>query len=50
MQEFIRRANITEFRRLLAKTIDPDQRRILKRLLAEEQAKALPPKEGRDDD
>jgi hypothetical protein len=42
MQEFVRNANITEFRKLLAKTTDEDQRRMLLKLLAEEEAKAIP--------
>jgi hypothetical protein len=36
MQEWIRRQNIEKFRRLLAKATDPEQRRILLRLLKEE--------------
>jgi hypothetical protein len=50
MQGFIRRANIAAFRKLLATATDTDQRRILKRLLAEEEAKAPPPKEKPDGD
>jgi len=50
MQGFIRRANIAKFRGLLATTIDEGQRRTVMRLLAEEEARASPPKERRDDD
>jgi hypothetical protein len=38
MQEWIRQQNIAEFRKLLASKIDAEQRRILLRLLKEEQA------------
>ena len=40
MQEFVRNANIAEFRKLLLKTTDEYQRRTLLQLLAEEKAKA----------
>ena len=42
MLEFVRRQNIAEFRKLLATTTDECQRRVLLRLLAEEEAKAPP--------
>jgi hypothetical protein len=42
MQEWVRKANIAIFEKLLAKTTDPDKRRVLLRLLAAETAKAPP--------
>lgn len=42
MQEFIRKANILEFRKILAKSTDECQRLTLLKLLAEEEAKAPP--------
>jgi hypothetical protein len=50
MQEFIRRANIAHYRKLLATPADEDQRRTLLRLLREEKAKTPPPKEKPDAD
>ena len=50
MQEFIRNQNLEKFRRLLAKTTDADQRRILLRLQAEEGAKWPPRLEAKRDD
>jgi hypothetical protein len=44
MQEWVRKANIARFEKLLAQTTDPDKRRLLLRLLAEEKAKAPLPK------
>jgi hypothetical protein len=44
MQEFVRKANIAEFRKLLATTTDKYRRRTLLRLLAEDEAKAPPPR------
>jgi hypothetical protein len=49
MREFVRQHNIAEFRKLLAKTTDERQRRVLLRLIAEEEAKAPPLLEGRQD-
>jgi hypothetical protein len=40
MQEFVRKQNILEFRKLLLTATDKNQRRMLLRLLAEEEAKA----------
>jgi hypothetical protein len=42
MQEFVRKANIAEFRKLLVKSTDVYQFRTLLQLLAEEETKALP--------
>ena len=39
MQEWVRKANIAEYRRLLVDEIDQERRRILLKLLADEQAK-----------
>jgi hypothetical protein len=39
MNEWVRKANIAEFEKLLLSTTDPDKRRLLLRLLAEEKAK-----------
>lgn len=50
MQEYIRRANIANYRKLLATTTDEQQRRTLLRLLREEKAKAPPPEERPDAD
>jgi hypothetical protein len=50
MQEFVRKQNIAEFRRLLAMTTDEYQWRVLLKLLAEEEAKALPPVKAQDND
>ncbi|MGZ3338407.1 MAG: hypothetical protein ACXWLB_00420 [Reyranella sp.] len=44
MQDFVHRKNLEHYRRLLAETQDEAERRLLYRLLAEEQAKELPPK------
>ena len=41
MQEFVRKANIAEFCKLLSTTTDEYQRRILLRLVAEEEAKGV---------
>jgi hypothetical protein len=49
MQEFVRKQNIAEYRKILAQTTDEDKRRILLRLLAEEEAKAPPAQKGIDD-
>jgi len=49
MWEFIQRANVANFRKLLATTINEDQRRTLLKLLAEEEAKAPPPEERQGD-
>jgi hypothetical protein len=40
MQDWVRKANIAEFEKLLVQTTDPGKRRMLLRLLAEEKAKA----------
>jgi len=42
MEEWIRERNIAEFKKLLAQTTDPDQRRVLLQLLAQEKANAPP--------
>lgn len=42
MQEWIRKANIAEYEKLLVLAIEPDRRRMLLLLLAEEKAKAPP--------
>jgi hypothetical protein len=47
MQGFIRRANTAEFRKILETSTDEDQRRIVLRLLAEEEAKAPSSKKSR---
>jgi hypothetical protein len=44
MQEWIRQRNIAEFRQLLATSTDPQQRRILLQLLAEQKAKEPAPR------
>lgn len=46
LQAWIRDQNIAEFERLLAQTNDPDRRRMLLRLLAEEKANAPPMRKG----
>ena len=46
VQEWVRGQNIAEFERLLTQTNDPDRRRTLLRLLAEEKAKAPPVRKG----
>jgi hypothetical protein len=50
MQEFIHRKNLENYRMLLAGKLDETQRELLLRLLAEEEAKELPPLRARDDD
>jgi hypothetical protein len=50
MQEFIHRKNLENYRMLLAGKLDETQRKLLLRLLAEEEAKELPPLRARDDD
>jgi hypothetical protein len=42
MQEWVRKQNIAEFRKLLATEIDSEQRRVLLQLLKEEQAREPP--------
>jgi hypothetical protein len=42
MQEWVRKQNIAEFRKLLAVTTDAEKRRILLQLLKEEKAKEPP--------
>lgn len=49
MQEWVRKANIAEYEKLLMLTTDPDRRRMLLLLLAEEKAKAPPLKLRTDD-
>jgi hypothetical protein len=49
MQEWVRKANIAEFKRLLAETTDLERRLMLLRLLAEEKAKGPPPQTPNDD-
>jgi hypothetical protein len=49
VQEFIHRKNLDHYRRLLADKPDEAQRVLLLRLLAEEEAKELPPLLARDD-
>jgi hypothetical protein len=44
MEEFIHRENLILFKRRLAEAEDDGQRRVLLKLLADEEAKALPPK------
>jgi hypothetical protein len=47
MQEWVRQKNIAEFRKLLATKIGDDQRRVLLKLLKEEQAMEPPPLRAR---
>jgi hypothetical protein len=47
MQEWIRKKNIAEFRKLLATTTNVEQRRILSKLLKEEQAGEPPAPKAR---
>ena len=49
MQEFVHRKNLENYRMLLAGEPDGTQRGMLLRLLAEEEAKELPPLHARDD-
>ena len=49
MQEFVHRKNLENYRMLLAGELDKTQREVLLRLLAEEEAKELPPLHARDD-
>jgi hypothetical protein len=49
VQEFIHRKNLDHYRRLLADEPDEAQRALLLQLLAEEEAKELPPLQARDD-
>ena len=49
VQEFIHQKNLANYRRLLADKPDEAQRALLLRLLAEEEAKELPPLRARDD-
>ncbi|MCW5695045.1 MAG: hypothetical protein KIT48_22015 [Pseudolabrys sp.] len=42
MENFIHRANLERFRRLLAQTTDEAERRKLEKLIAEEEAKEVP--------
>ena len=49
MQEFVHRKNLENYRVLLAGKLDETQREVLLRLLAEEEAKELPPLHARDD-
>jgi hypothetical protein len=49
MQEWVRKANIAEFERLLALTTDPERRRLLLQLLADEKAKEPLSKRASDD-
>jgi hypothetical protein len=49
MQDFVHRKNLENYRMLLAGELDETQRAVLLRLLAEEQAKELPPLHARDD-
>lgn len=42
MDQFIHRANLERFRRLLAQTTDETRRRQLERFIAEEEAKYAP--------
>ena len=46
LQAWIRDQNIAEFERLLTQPNDPDRRRMLLRLLAEEKAKAPSVRKG----
>lgn len=43
MQEFVHRKNLENYRMLLAGKLDEPHRELLLRLLAEEEAKELPP-------
>ncbi|HVZ52075.1 MAG TPA: hypothetical protein VG986_08925 [Pseudolabrys sp.] len=46
MENFVRRQNIERYRRLLAETVDEAERRRIRKLLAEEEAKdTAPPKD-----
>ena len=49
MQEFVHRKNLENYRMLLANELDETRREVLQRLLAEEEAKELPPLHARDD-
>jgi len=49
VEEWIRERNITEFKKLLALTTDPDQQRVLLQLLAQERANVPPPRAANDD-
>ena len=46
MDKFVHEQNLDHYRKLLANTTDDAQRRQLLKLLAEEEAKDLPPKPG----
>ncbi|MFZ5737629.1 hypothetical protein BJ123_102122 [Rhodopseudomonas thermotolerans] len=41
MERFVRNENIKRYRDLLKTEIDPDKRRVIQKLLAEEEAKEL---------
>ena len=46
MERFIHRENLALLRKRLAELQDDAQRRVLVKLLSEEEAKGLPPKQG----
>ncbi len=46
MDRFIHRENLALLRRRLAESQDEAQRRVLLKLLSEEEAKDIPPKQG----
>ncbi len=50
MQSFIQRKNIENYRKLLECTADEAERRVLRKLLADEEAKAGRPRASKRDD
>jgi hypothetical protein len=50
MERFIRNENIRRYRKLLEEETDEEKRNIIRKLLAEEEAREIPPKPNRNDD
>ncbi len=48
MQEFVRQQNLEHYRKLLTKAVDEAERRLLLKLLAEEEAKEPRPSGAKD--
>ena len=50
MERFSHNENIRHYRKLLAEETDEEKRNIIRKLLAEEEAREIPPKTNRQDD